>query len=93
LVKYDQNEIMSTVTTYEAKTGLSGLIEQVANGGEDVIITRHGTPVAKLVPMDRPSWQPVFTPMPPELRPRLREGEDIAPVFPEGFPGHPGDPV
>ena len=34
---------------YEAKTRLSELIERVA-AGEEVVITRHGTPVARLVP-------------------------------------------
>ena len=34
---------------YEAKTKLSELIERVA-AGEEIVITRHGTPVARLVP-------------------------------------------
>lgn len=41
---------MSTVTAYEAKTHLSGLLER-ARGGESIIITKHGHPVAKLVPI------------------------------------------
>ena len=37
----------------EAKTHLSALLERVERG-EDVIIGRHGTPVARLVPIEPP---------------------------------------
>lgn len=40
---------MLTVGSYEAKTHLPSLLEQVARG-ERVTITRHGVPVAMLVP-------------------------------------------
>jgi prevent-host-death family protein len=40
---------MESVGAYDAKTHLPRLLEAVA-GGESVIITRHGVPVAKLVP-------------------------------------------
>lgn len=40
---------MIEVGTYEAKTRLSELLEKV-EGGETVVITRHGRPVARLVP-------------------------------------------
>ena len=36
------------VSVYAAKTHLSRLIDQV-NAGEEVVITRHGRPVARLV--------------------------------------------
>jgi prevent-host-death family protein len=39
---------MRHVGIFEAKTNLSGLIDEVEKGGE-VVITRHGKPVAKLV--------------------------------------------
>lgn len=39
---------MKTVGAFEAKTHLSSLLDQVAKG-EEITITRHGTPVAKLV--------------------------------------------
>jgi len=42
---------MSTVSAYEAKTHFSSLLER-AGDGETVIITKHGRPVAKLVPVD-----------------------------------------
>ena len=41
---------METVGSYEAKTHLPSLLEKVANG-EQVTITKHGVPVAMLVPV------------------------------------------
>jgi prevent-host-death family protein len=42
------------VNVYEAKTQLSALLTQVEKG-EDVIIARHGRPVAKIIPFtDKP---------------------------------------
>lgn len=40
---------MITVGAFEAKTHLSSLLEQVM-AGEEVLITKHGKPVARLVP-------------------------------------------
>ena len=40
---------MRIVGSYEAKTHLSRLLEQVAKG-ERITITKHGVPVAMLVP-------------------------------------------
>lgn len=40
---------MRTVGAYEAKTHLSRLLDEVA-AGETITITKHGTPVARLVP-------------------------------------------
>jgi prevent-host-death family protein len=42
---------MITVGSYEAKTHLPSLIARVAKG-EQITITKHGVPVAKLVPVD-----------------------------------------
>ena len=39
---------MITVGTFEAKTHLSSLLDRVA-AGEEVVITKHGKPVARLV--------------------------------------------
>jgi prevent-host-death family protein len=39
---------MITVGAFEAKTHLSALLERVA-AGEEVVITRHGKPVARMV--------------------------------------------
>jgi prevent-host-death family protein len=41
---------MDTVGTFEAKTHLSRLLDRVA-AGEQTAITRHGIPIARLVPV------------------------------------------
>ena len=41
-----------TIDTHEAKTYWSKLLEKV-EAGEQIIITRHGSPVAKLVPVGK----------------------------------------
>ena len=40
---------MATVSAFEAKTRFGELLERVANG-EEVVITRHDKPVARIVP-------------------------------------------
>lgn len=40
---------MSSVGAFDAKTNLSKLLERVVRG-ETITITRHGIPIAKLVP-------------------------------------------
>ncbi|CAN5289739.1 type II toxin-antitoxin system prevent-host-death family antitoxin [soil metagenome] len=40
---------MQSVGSYDAKTHLSELLDRVARG-ETILITRYGTPVAKLAP-------------------------------------------
>ena len=42
---------METIGLFEAKTHLSELVAR-AEQGEEVVITRHNKPVAKLVPID-----------------------------------------
>lgn len=42
---------MRHIGSFEAKTHLSGLLDQVA-AGESVVITKRGRPVARLVPFD-----------------------------------------
>jgi prevent-host-death family protein len=43
---------MDTIGAFEAKTHLSSLLERVAKG-EKITITKHGKPVALLVPIDQ----------------------------------------
>lgn len=53
---------MPTVNVHQAKTQLSRLLKQV-EGGEDVVIARNGTPVARLTRLQKPgkprfgSWE------------------------------------
>lgn len=44
---------MTVVNIHDAKTRLSKLLEQ-AQSGEDVIIARAGTPIARLIPYVQP---------------------------------------
>lgn len=44
---------MTQIGAYEAKTRLSQLLDQVARG-EEIIITKHGVPVAALTPIPGP---------------------------------------
>lgn len=43
---------VAVVGAYEARTHFSDLLARVENG-EEITITRHGTPVAYLVPVQR----------------------------------------
>ena len=45
---------MALINVYEAKTRLSRLIDRAADG-EEIIIARHGRPVARLVPYRAPA--------------------------------------
>jgi prevent-host-death family protein len=45
---------MSTVTALEAKTRFGELLDRVSRG-EEIVITRHDKPVARIVPEGRPS--------------------------------------
>lgn len=62
---------MVTVGAFDAKTHLSSLLNKVA-GGEQVLITRRGIPVARLVPADEADRQDVADAI-RELR-SIREG-------------------
>lgn len=48
---------MESVGAYEAKTHLPRLLDEVA-AGKSVVITRHGMPVARLVPAHRQGPRP-----------------------------------
>ncbi len=45
---------MQTINIHEAKTHLSRLVEDVA-AGEEVIIAKAGKPMARLVPLAKPT--------------------------------------
>lgn len=79
------------VNVYEAKTQLSKLLEQV-EAGDEIVIARHGKPVARLVPLQRSrparvpgGWEgkvwmaPDFDEPDPELEELFYNG----PIFPD----------
>jgi prevent-host-death family protein len=41
-----------TINIHDAKTHLSRIVEEVAAGGEEVVIAKAGKPVARLVPLE-----------------------------------------
>lgn len=43
---------MESVGSYEAKTHLPALLERVGRG-EEIVITKHGVPIARLVPIEQ----------------------------------------
>ncbi|MEX0714717.1 MAG: type II toxin-antitoxin system prevent-host-death family antitoxin [Pirellulales bacterium] len=49
-----QSDGSATVGTYEARTRFAELLERVERG-EEITITRHGAPVARLVPARKPA--------------------------------------
>ncbi|MDO8953812.1 MAG: type II toxin-antitoxin system Phd/YefM family antitoxin [Gammaproteobacteria bacterium] len=65
---------MLTVGSFEAKTHLSQLLEQVELG-EEILITRHGHPIAKLVPIEPVKYDHKIKAMVNELK-LMRAGQD-----------------
>ncbi len=45
---------MSTVTAFQAKTRFGELLDRVSRG-EEIVITRHEKPVARMIPEGRPA--------------------------------------
>jgi len=45
-------QLTNIVGAYDAKTHLPALLDRVADG-EEITITKHGTPVARLVPVGK----------------------------------------
>ena len=69
---------MAEVNVYEAKTHLSRLLDRAA-GGEEIVITRHGRPVARLGPIrDRPPARKLG-----QMRGRIRMRSDFDAPLPE----------
>lgn len=69
---------MKSVNVYDAKTHLSRLLER-AEAGEEILITRHGRPVALLGPVrDRPKARPLG-----RLRGRIRMSRDFDAPLPD----------
>lgn len=45
---------MTTISAFEAKTRFGDLLERVSRG-EEIVITKHQKPIARLVPEGRPA--------------------------------------
>lgn len=70
---------MRSIGVLEAKTTLSALLDDIEKGGESVVITRHGRPVARLsAETAKPRRYSG-----PELLEKVRAFRDAQPVDPE----------
>ena len=69
---------MSSVNIHEAKTHFSRLLARVA-AGEEIVITKAGKPIARLVPLDRCSARRVGG----RLAGQVRIAEDFDAPLPE----------
>ena len=70
---------MITVGTFEAKTTLSALLDRVASG-EEVLITKHGRAIARLVPagvVDRSAAKAAIAAMKRESQGRTLRGLSV----------------
>ncbi len=70
---------MITVGAFEAKTTLSSLLDRVA-GGEEVLITKHGRAVARIVPagvVDRSAAKAAIAAMKRESQGRKLRGLSV----------------
>ncbi len=69
---------MTTVGSYEAKTHLPALLERV-QGGESIVITKHGRAVARLVPFTEGPRRPIADILADltENRVPLEPGDDV----------------
>jgi prevent-host-death family protein len=68
-----------TVGAFEAKTKFSELLERVS-AGEEITITKHEKPVARLVPFEKPSQVELAT-----LFARMEEFRSTHPLNPKGL--------
>jgi prevent-host-death family protein len=69
---------MRTVSAREANQGFSKLLQAVVDG-EEVVITRHGRPVARLAPIEPAAHDPERQAEIDRILARLREGVDLGP--------------
>ena len=85
------------VTIHAAKTHLSALVAR-AEAGEEIIIARGNTPVAKLVPLEAPVPAPVKRRTFGIFRGLIEVGDEAMDDWTEEElteweEGHPGDPL
>lgn len=69
---------MRTISVHEAKTRFSSLLEQVARG-EEIVITHHDAPIARIVPEGRRSKDRIK-----QVAQELRQLQELIAETPEG---------
>jgi prevent-host-death family protein len=88
---------MEAVSIHEAKTHFSRLVAR-AEAGEEIVIARGGTPVAKLVPLAPPEPAPQPLRKPGRLKGLVELGDEALEPWPEEWlreweEGPPSDPM
>ena len=78
---------MEHIGAYEAKTHLPKLLDRVAHG-ESLTITRHGKPVARLVPVAPPREQAEQAAARIEHRRRCLKGASVVELIKTVHEGH-----
>ena len=71
---------MELLNVHYAKTHLSRLLDRVA-AGEEIILGKHGKPVAKLVPIEPVTWRPG------RLKGKIKMAADFDSPLPETVAG------
>lgn len=85
----DGSVVDMTLNLYEAKTQLSALVDKAADG-EEIVIAKNGTPMAKLVP-----FKPKVLRKPGRLKGKIWMSDDFddpMPDFEEAFYNGPIEP-
>ena len=80
-----------TLHVYEAKTRFSELIDRAA-AGEEIVIAKAGTPVARIVPLPPPP-QPRRRPGPGQLKGKIWVADDFDDPLPPEIQKYFDDPV
>lgn len=76
---------MREIGILEAKTGLSGLVADVQRTGEEIVLTKHGRPAARIVPIATAPAAPQRDPVEWQQRvARILAARDARPSVP-GF--------
>jgi prevent-host-death family protein len=79
---------VKAVGAYEAKTHLPRLLDEVATTGKSYVITKHGVPVAQLVPVRSGASRPdeVIEALRGARKGVLRGAENVREMIEEGRP-------
>jgi prevent-host-death family protein len=77
---------MATVTIRELGRQVSGVVNEVRTTGRPAFVTRHGTPVAVLLPLDAEQLEDYILANAPEYVASMREADE---AIEQGEPGVP----
>jgi prevent-host-death family protein len=75
---------MKTINIHAAKTHLSALVEEAAEG-EEIVIAKAGKPVARLVALEKPDFRKTFGMLKGKIRISGDFDEPLPPEILKGF--------